>query len=182
MTTTLTPTYVPVDPYQVRQAMIDDGVLFILLPDGIYRPVTAFEPVKETKHLADGTPFPYTVGWNVHYDGAVQMVYSHSADDSVLYMDTTPKVGMGATLHYPNDRQPFTVIQVLNANTILVQEDLVQHISGNFRDGNVKWESTPNEFGLTYKLRYTDKHGWRSTGSRLRFTVGSRGYYRSPEI
>lgn len=164
--------------------MIDDSVLFILLPDGSYRPVTAYEPVREISHLSDGTPFPRTVGWNVSYDDQTQMIYSHSADDTVLYMDDTPKVGMGATLRYPSDRYPYTVIEVIDANTVVVQADTIRHISGNFMQGNVVWEADRNPDGRTYRLKYTAKHGWSSgTGSeRQHFSVGSRDYYQAPEI
>ena len=183
-TTTLTPTYAPVDPYMVRQAMIDDGVLFILLPDGSYRPVTAVERVKETRHLSDGTLFPYTVGWNVSYEGQSQMIYSQSADDTVLYVDHTPKVGMGATLHYPNDRHPYTVIEVISADEVIVQRDVVHHTSGNFREGNVVWEAQRNPKGKTERIKYSEERGWRTSardGSQY-FTVGSRSYYEAPEV
>lgn len=164
--------------------MIDDGVLFILLPDGSYRPVTAFEQVKETSYLSDGTPFPYTVGWNVSYDGLTQMIYSHSADDTVLYVDHTPKVGMGATLHYPNDRYPCTVIEVISADEVIVQRDVVHHTSGNFREGNVVWEAQRNPKGKTERIKYSEERGWRTSardGSQY-FTVGSRSYYEAPEV
>lgn len=188
-TTTLTPTYAPVDPYMVRQAMIDDGVLFILLPDGSYRPVTAFEQVKETSYLSDGTPFPRTVAWFVYFSAnpetdAAVMIYAQSADDTVLYVDHTPKVGMGATLHYPNDRHPYTVIEVISADEVIVQRDVVHHTSGNFREGNVVWEAQRNPKGKTERIKYSEERGWRTSardGSQY-FTVGSRSYYEAPEV
>jgi hypothetical protein len=182
---TLTTNFSSVSPYLVRQAMIDDGVLYIQLMDGSMQPVRTFEPVKETHYLSDGSPFPYTAGWVVTYDAsemAIATVMINSDDDTPLYVDHTPKVGMGATMVYPSDRYPYTVVDVLNLNTLVVQEDRITHISGNFRDGNAVWEIERNHQGAKLMLKFRKGYGWVTAVNRTPFTVGTRDYYQSPEI
>lgn len=173
----------PIDPFRVVPSMIDDGALYYQNQEGVYFQVTSFERITETRMTSNGTPYPFVMSFRVLYGESGEAIFfAFGEDDAPLFLEQMPKVGMGATLHYPNDRYPYTVIEVVDDSHLIVQADEIDHVSGNFRDGNVVWKPVRNTTGRMYSLRWTDKHGWRSKPGNTSFSVGSRDYYMSPEI
>lgn len=170
----------PVRPADVTPQMIDDGVLYYRHNGGLMSKVLEVRPVQIPQTAEAGVPLLVKIGYWVRHEEGSMFTNALGEDDTPLFLEQMPQVGMGATLVYPDDRYPYTVIEVLDANTIVVQEDLVDHQSGNFRAGNVKWTSTPSPLGTTYTIKYREGRGWRC--EELLFTVGSRDYYMSPEI
>lgn len=118
------------------------------------------------------------------------------------------QVGDGATLLYPSDRYPYTVLRVVSQTRIFVQEDNEHIVGGKWPDFTYNYSR--NLHGRVYELKYSEKHGWYpmsvfsrcsrweegrgfyygarwekltdSIRERSRFAVGYRRYYRSPEV
>lgn len=172
----------PVAPSQVKPDMIAFRRLFYLDSTGDYYPVTSVTPVRETRVTEDYGLYPVTTGYHVECEHAASIITNaFGEDDTPLFLDQMPVVGMGATMLYPDDRFPCTVTEVVDENEITVQEDKVVHLSGNFQSGNVKWESTPDPQGQIHTLKYRSGKGWRSISGQY-FSIGSRDYHISPEV
>lgn len=102
----------------------------------------------------------------------------------------TPKIGMGATLHYPSDCYPYEVTKVISNKTIEVREmDAIP-------DPNWKADFTPGGFcghihnlrdqKFTYKQNLDNKpvrirlnkHGQWMSPRKIPFTVGYAKFFR----
>ena len=99
----------------------------------------------------------------------------------------TPKVGMHATLRYPNDSYPYEITKVISHITIEVREMKATMLPGwvpdftpggfhghyhNLHERKYSYESDPN--GKVYRVRLNKKGNWKSGDTR--FTIG-RAYY-----
>lgn len=90
-----------------------------------------------------------------------------------------PEVGMGATLLYPSDRYPYTIVHVSKGkHKIIAQKDTVTLTSGSIFDGI--FDYTPNPSAKRHPA-YLNKHGQYIMDGCL-FHVGSREYYRAREV
>lgn len=170
-----------VDPHRVQPGMVEDGLLYLQLPNGDLHKITAYTRLKETHFTNDLTPYPVTTGFLVEYDGGVVTLPPYEEAPQKLLLSQEIRVGIGATENFPGYRHPYTVVEILSLNQIVVQEDTVHHISGNFRAGNVVWKAERNPDGERSLLKFRKGVGWTGAASRIPFVVGTRDYYESPE-
>ena len=84
-----------------------------------------------------------------------------------------PEVGMGATELSYSDRNPYTIIEVISKNKIIVQEDNAKLIGEPYSQ---EWEITPNPKGKIETLIQT-KRGWKILKGCTRFIIGHREKY-----
>lgn len=86
-----------------------------------------------------------------------------------------PAVGMGCTMLAWTDRFPGTVVRVVSAKTIHVQEDIATRLDGHGMSESQVWSYTVNPEGRVHVFRLTQS-GWRSkTGGHLQ--LGDRSRY-----
>lgn len=93
--------------------------------------------------------------------------------------DITPEIGMGATKLSYSDRDPYTIIEIISKNKIVVQEDDAENIGEVCYDQN--WRITPNPKGHKITLINTKK-GWKVLGGCTRFIIGHREKYYDYEF
>lgn len=97
-----------------------------------------------------------------------------------------PEVGMGATLQYPSDCYPFTIIEVnATGKTIKVQRDQYKRTDKNGQSESQSYEYTPdtNASVQTYTLRKNGRYhlkGESTNGAVL--NIGKRRAYSSPSL
>lgn len=89
--------------------------------------------------------------------------------------ESTPTVGMGATLYHVSDRYAYTVTHVLSANSILARKDLDLGATG------YKISTMEDEVFTRRK-----DGSWRRVGSSVnhlpRLRLGKRTSYRDPSF
>ncbi len=95
--------------------------------------------------------------------------------------EITPAVGMGATKIGWSDRHPFTVITIVDAKTLVVQEDSYERTDGNGMSESQSYTFSPNPEGATYTITRRKNGQWvvqgDDTKNGQKFTVGSRDKY-----
>lgn len=85
---------------------------------------------------------------------------------------TRPQVGMGCTLCWWSDRDPYTIIKVsASGKTFWMQEDNARRTDNNGMSDAQSYEYTPNPNGEVRQVRLTTR-GWKSNGQRV--AVGHR--------
>lgn len=93
----------------------------------------------------------------------------------------TPEVGMGATHIGWTDREPYTVVEVVNADTIVVQEDNAKRVDTNGMSESQSYEYTPNPDGRKVTVTRRKNGQWIAKGEPMKtgtkFVVGSRSKY-----
>lgn len=88
---------------------------------------------------------------------------------------TCPEVGMGATLCWWSDRDPYTIIKVsASGKTFWMQADNYKRIDNNYMSEIQDYEYTPNPNGVVRCVRLTVR-GWQSNGQYV--AVGHRRRY-----
>ena len=92
----------------------------------------------------------------------------------------TPAKGMGVTYNCGSDRYAYTIIEVLNEKTLVIQEDKIVQDS----DEAVGHKAVPNEFGRVTTISLRKNGCWSERGSKMvrgcTYTVGKRRYYMDP--
>ena len=102
--------------------------------------------------------------------------------------DIIPEVGMGVTEYVGSDRYTFTVVKVLTPNRVIVKEDNVEIVSGNWYENNVIVRYSFGEDRPEITLyRTRDKRCWKRVGSGSdsytpQFYLGYRSYYQDPSF
>jgi hypothetical protein len=90
----------------------------------------------------------------------------------------TPEVGMGATLCYPSDRYPYTIIGVSKSGkTITLQADNPGKNRAQWPEQDYDPQPDPNGALLTARL---GRYGWKANGVGV--LVGIRRFYQAPEL
>lgn len=106
--------------------------------------------------------------------GSLQNLLGGSSNDK-------PVVGMGATRYGWTDRHPYTVVEVINDKTIVVQEDNYERIDDNGMSEVQQYKFTPNPEGPKYTLTLRANGKWivKGEGSKngTKFGVGHRDRY-----
>lgn len=86
-----------------------------------------------------------------------------------------PEVGMGATLVWWTDTDPYTITRVsASGKTFWMKEDFAKRIDKNGMSDCQEYEYTPNPDAHEVAVRMT-KRGWMSNGHLVR--VGERRKY-----
>jgi hypothetical protein len=89
-----------------------------------------------------------------------------------------PVKGMGVTYNCGSDRYAYTIIEVLNEKTLVIQEDKI------VPDPEVTHKAVPNEFGRVTTITLRKNGCWYERGSKMirgcTYTVGKRRYYMDP--
>ena len=93
--------------------------------------------------------------------------------------DIIPEIGMGATELCYSDRNPYTIIEIINPNKIIVQEDDAVNVGKVCYDQD--WKITPNPNGQKFTLINTKK-GWKVLKGETRFIIGKRDKYYDYEF
>lgn len=87
---------------------------------------------------------------------------------------TIPEIGMGATELGYSDRRPYTIIEILSSNKVVVQEDNWE--SSDNVDMSNNWKYSPDPEGNTLTLIKTKK-GWKVLKGSTYFRLNHREYY-----
>lgn len=144
----------------------------------------------ETRSRPDASRF-----FNILLACRSERSYLNDLDDfMVMVCNAQPFIGMGATLLYPNDRYPYTVIEIVphkngNIKHIIVQEDDWKRTDRNGMSESQSYDITPNPNGKTLTLkRGRDGHWYHFAGDpfngrhKTLFQLGSRRAYFDPHI
>jgi hypothetical protein len=95
-----------------------------------------------------------------------------------------PVVGMGVTQQAGSDRYPFTIIEVVNDKTIIIQEDNAELVEGGAYSEHQVYEYSPNPEGDKVTLTLRKYGNWRQKGEPLHggthYFVGRRSKYLDP--
>lgn len=95
--------------------------------------------------------------------------------------DAVPEVGMGATELCYTDRWPFTIIEVINEKTIMVQVDHAQRTDSNGMSECQEYEFTPNTSSEKVVITRRKSGAWIRRGEPMkggtRFLIGHRSKY-----
>jgi hypothetical protein len=87
--------------------------------------------------------------------------------------DLVPDIGMGGTMHVGSDDHPFTVIEVVDKNTLRIQEDKSTRTDSNGMSECQTYTFEPNPEGEISTITFTDR--WAVKGKRqIRCTLGER--------
>ena len=99
---------------------------------------------------------------------------------------TKPEVGMGVTRGVGSDCYPFTIVEIISSNRILVQQDNAVADVANGHDyfSNQKWIIYPNIGSPKVLLSYRKKSNcWTEVGQSPkynRYFIGDRFFYQDP--
>ena len=95
--------------------------------------------------------------------------------------DLVPVVGMGATKIMWSDRKPYTVVEVINTTTVVVQEDDYKRVDTNGMSDSQSYEFSPNPEGIKYTVTRRKNGQWVRKGSSMKdgakFCLGTRDKY-----
>lgn len=86
-------------------------------------------------------------------------------------VETIPEIGMGATELLYSDRYPYTIVEILAKNKIVVQEDTMEHADTTPLSN--RWTCIKNPEGLKKTLVKTKK-GWKVLHGSTYFRLGVR--------
>ena len=162
--------YQPVgDAAWLKPSQITEGLVFFR-HEGRFLQVTGVAPVDGRREWDIETP-----------EGQFQFVEG-AMTPARLFLTDIPRVGMGATHLCGSDRYPYTVIEVLAPDRVVVQADFSRRIDNNGLSESQVYEYAPNEQGRTYTVQRSGQV-WRSVPAhkgddRLPFSVGSRRAYQ----
>jgi len=87
------------------------------------------------------------------------------------------EVGTGCTEILKSDRKPYTVIEILAKNKIMVQADKAIRTDKNGASECQEYDYERNPNGATYILTHSKKHGWHIAGTERVFGMGYREKY-----
>lgn len=92
-----------------------------------------------------------------------------------------PEINMGATEICWTDRHAFTIVEIINDKTIVVQRDDVKRTDNLGMTDSQQWECTPNSNNNTYIVTLRKNGKWITKGQSLkdgtRWLIGSRMEY-----
>lgn len=94
------------------------------------------------------------------------------------------EIGMGATRLMVTDRHPYTVVEIINDRTIVVQEDNARRLDRNGQSESQQYEFTPNPNGERVILTKRKDGRWVQKGVPLNagsnWRIGERMKYIDP--
>jgi len=92
-----------------------------------------------------------------------------------------PEVGMGATELCYTDRRPYTIVEVVNEKTIMVQVDSSRRTDSNGMSECQEYEFTPNTSSNKIIVTRRKNGAWVIRGESMkggtRFLIGHRSKY-----
>jgi hypothetical protein len=94
-----------------------------------------------------------------------------------------PMVGMGATEQVGSDRYPYTVVEVVNNRTIIVQRDNYVRTDNNGLSESQQYDYSPDRTGRRVTLTLRNNFRWVEKGQPAkygRFGIGHRSAYQDP--
>jgi hypothetical protein len=94
-----------------------------------------------------------------------------------------PEVGMGATYSVGSDRYPFTVVEIINDKTIVVQGDNYRRTDDNGLSESQEYEFTPNKDGPKRVLTFRSNGRWVEKKDKQNapgYRLGHRSAYQDP--
>jgi hypothetical protein len=107
--------------------------------------------------------------------GSFQNMVAGSAPDVV------PTIGMGATLISWTDRHPYTVVEVVGPDHVVVQEDSYTRTDHNSMSECQSYDFAPNPGGARYHVTRRKNGRWVARGESMKngtkFVIGSRDKY-----
>ncbi len=83
-----------------------------------------------------------------------------------------PAVGMGCTINHYSDRDPATVIRVVSARCVEIQEDRYDRLDSNGMSESQAYEYSPDPCGVRHLVTLRKTGLWRlpgKTGSVVHF-------------
>lgn len=92
-------------------------------------------------------------------------------------------IGLGATYSVGSDRYPYTIVDVLSNNKIVVQADHAVRTDSNGFSEDQTWVMTPNPEARKIVLRLRKNGKWVENGKSLNacaFYLGHRSRYNDP--
>ena len=107
----------------------------------------------------------------------------------IIEKPIVPEVGMGATYEIGSDCYPYTIVEVINEKTIVVQEDKYEADSSDGKYdyySNQKYTYKPN-LDASKKVYTLRKNGcWIKKGEKMRnwgiLHIGHRNAYSDPSF
>lgn len=100
--------------------------------------------------------------------------------------DTQLTVGMGVTCGIGSDCYPYTLIEIVNERTIIVQEDRSKPEPGSDFYKDQRYAYTPNPNGGTFVLTLRKNGRWVRKGETLNsgfhWHLGTRRMYQNPSF
>jgi len=103
--------------------------------------------------------------------------------NDIMLQTQTPEieVGMGATKLMFSDRYPFTVIDIIDKNTLLLQADDYERVDNNGMSDAQKYEFTQNPTNPTYVVTRRKNGCWVTKGQGMKngqhWSIGTRSKY-----
>lgn len=93
----------------------------------------------------------------------------------------TPELGMGATELCYTDRHAFTVVEIIDAKTVVVQADKAIRTDSNGMSDSQSYEYEPNPDGHKVTVTLRKNGHWVVKGEPMRngkvFSIGRRSEY-----
>lgn len=95
--------------------------------------------------------------------------------------DVKPEINMGATEICWSDRHAYTIVNIINDKTIVVQRDDVKRVDGLGMTDSQVWECTPNPDNDTNIVTLRKNGKWITQGHSMkngtRWLIGSKMEY-----
>jgi hypothetical protein len=95
-------------------------------------------------------------------------------------------VGMGGTVSIGSDRYPFTLVEIVDEKTVIVQEDSHRRIDKNGLSEIQDWEITPCPDGTKTTLTLRKNGRWVRKGDPMNsswyYSFGVRRAYQDPHF
>jgi len=93
-----------------------------------------------------------------------------------------PIVGMGASIGFGLDSDPYTVIEIKTPSHIVIQADEWHITSGNEGDGSARYEYAPNPSAQRQDVTFRRDGQWKLAGGSTYVSLGGRRRYRDPSF
>lgn len=98
--------------------------------------------------------------------------------------DPVPVVGMGVTQTFISDREPFTVVEIIDPHTIVVQADIAKRTDKNGQSESQEYTYEPDPNGEKVTLTWRENGTWHTKGNSRKegcgWWVGERRKYWDP--
>ena len=98
----------------------------------------------------------------------------------------TPEVGMGATYYVGSDRYPFTIVEVVNEKTLVIQADEFKRIDKNGFSESQEYTYSPNPEARKIVITKRKTGRWvekgQSSDCGSGYGIGHRRAYQDPSF
>jgi len=95
--------------------------------------------------------------------------------------DPVPVIGMGVTQNYISNREPWTVVEIIDPHTIVVQHDKATRTDNNGQSEDQTYDIQPDPNGEKVMLTWRENGTWHTKGNSRKegcgWRVGKRRKY-----